>query len=865
MNVVNETSFTFAPIMGHVVYPKDTLTLIIKGTFRLKADSPAEMLPDDEQLLPTGDQFYDDDPHASVRYESDFVHFKPRADVMVVGHCHVPNGSPQPACSVRLEAGSVAKSLMVFGKRVWERTLVGTKRMTDPEPFTSMPLRYENSFGGPGYSRNPVGKGIRPRNHHESRDEHEIPNLKVLEGEQLATMHEGIPAGFGPLGRAWSQRMALTGTYDKKWQNERWPWLPEDFNWGYFNAAPPDQQIKGYLRGDEPLHLENMHPEHNILRSTLPGIRVRCFLSEKVDGQNRFREVKTHLDTLWADMDKETLLLVWRGLATVSSPECDQVEDLLIVQEDIQEPSKSLDYYAQLLDRRKAEAAAIQAPRQEEPVVEITADPPDKSDIPDAGKVKKSEELETDIQQAMEQSHKSLDHSGLDPKLVAVLKAENDPERYVEKYIHSMGINEAQIQKALAQVRLKQREMLADQLPKMEKQLVKIGIDPSSVMDEYDAMYEEKAADQASSSPSREEMAAAALSAEGAGDQDMSGADFSSMSLEGANFRDAQLEGANFSEACLTGADFSGASLEGANFESADLTDADLTGADLNNAQFTGTRLVQANLAEADLTAARLKATDLTAAVLKRSQLSHADLSLAKLPGADMESADLSGASLVMADMKNVKVDYALFDGANLTQAVLNQARGNNVSLNGSKLTEADFSHAVLEECNFSNCRCDFANFESARLCRSTFEGAIGREVNFRNADLEQLRAGEKVQMPASIFRRARGAKANWAGADLKGSDFILAEMPACDFSQSDMAGCDCRTAEMKQSVFDKACLSKAQFNRSNLFQCRMEKADLTSANFKGSNLYGSEFLNATIDKKTNFKNANIKATKLEP
>ena len=294
--------------MGKVVHPKDTLTLIVKGTFKLIPGQPGQPVEPGAHLAPTGDAFYDGDPQTSCRYESDFVHFKPRADVCVVGHCHAPGGTPVPACPVRFSAGPISKALMVFGRRRWKRTLMGARSISEPEPFTSMELRYENSFGGPEYSPNPIGKGFLPKKHGLEHSDIEVPNLKVLEGEQLKTMQAGTPAGFGPLGRTWSQRMALAGSYGKKWLNKRWPWLPEDFDWGFCNAAPSDQQIKGYLKGDESLYFENLHPEHGTFYASLPGTRVRCFLSDRCDSAQRFREVSTQLDTLWVDMDAEQLM-----------------------------------------------------------------------------------------------------------------------------------------------------------------------------------------------------------------------------------------------------------------------------------------------------------------------------------------------------------------------------------------------------------------------------------------------------------------------------------------------------------------------------------------------------------------------------
>ena len=51
------------------------------------------------------------------------------------------------------------------------------------------------------------------------------------------------PAGFGVVGRPWAPRLALAGTYDNTWLQERSPGLPEDFDFAYWNGAPVDQQI----------------------------------------------------------------------------------------------------------------------------------------------------------------------------------------------------------------------------------------------------------------------------------------------------------------------------------------------------------------------------------------------------------------------------------------------------------------------------------------------------------------------------------------------------------------------------------------------------------------------------------------------
>ncbi|MDP6459581.1 MAG: DUF2169 domain-containing protein [Candidatus Hydrothermarchaeota archaeon] len=85
MELINLSELAFAPLLaGKVRFPSYSLTLIAKGTFDLKPGGPVS--PTEEQPLPTGDLPYESDSDGeSVRYSSDFVYFKPQADILVVG------------------------------------------------------------------------------------------------------------------------------------------------------------------------------------------------------------------------------------------------------------------------------------------------------------------------------------------------------------------------------------------------------------------------------------------------------------------------------------------------------------------------------------------------------------------------------------------------------------------------------------------------------------------------------------------------------------------------------------------------------------------------------------------------------------
>ena len=78
----------------------------------------------------------------------------------------------------------------------------------------------------------------------------------------------------------WSDE-PVTGCGDGQWRRHRWPWLPEKFDYTFFNAAPPDQWIDGFFRGDESLAFENMHPEQAVFTTRLPGMRARCFVTKR--------------------------------------------------------------------------------------------------------------------------------------------------------------------------------------------------------------------------------------------------------------------------------------------------------------------------------------------------------------------------------------------------------------------------------------------------------------------------------------------------------------------------------------------------------------------------------------------------------
>jgi hypothetical protein len=277
-----------------------TLTVVCKATFRLM---PGESPLHSEQEEPNEeDNYWDDDPGRSLYSPSDVIPFKPRADILLVGHAFAPGQAPARSILTRLVVGDVEKGIEAFCDRSF--TLDG--KLREGPKVTRVPLRYERAAGGPG-TWNPVG--MRP----DATDAYgsvALPNMQ-RPGLMVASREDSIePIGYGPLAPTWPTRQEKLGYLSTIWDFSKWSSaaLPDRLDYSFFNVAPPDQQVNE-IRPNERLVLENLHPEHPRLVTSLPGIRPRAV----VERVGRRDEIKLTADTLWIDTALSMCTVVWRG------------------------------------------------------------------------------------------------------------------------------------------------------------------------------------------------------------------------------------------------------------------------------------------------------------------------------------------------------------------------------------------------------------------------------------------------------------------------------------------------------------------------------------------------------------------------
>ena len=196
------------------------MTVILKCTCAMPFDGPAPIA--DKQLpIFTADVPGGEDPSGSVRFESDMVPFKPKADVVLVGKAHFPrNKPPDTPLDVTLKVGTLEKRIRVFGDRAWwfPTRLALIPEFSTPEPFTTMDLIYERAFGGIDQAaalycaENLVGRGFIGKRSPDSIDGKPLPNLEDPSDLIRSWDSRPRPVGFGFYGRGWMPRLKLAGT-----------------------------------------------------------------------------------------------------------------------------------------------------------------------------------------------------------------------------------------------------------------------------------------------------------------------------------------------------------------------------------------------------------------------------------------------------------------------------------------------------------------------------------------------------------------------------------------------------------------------------------------------------------------------------
>lgn len=296
MDVVGRPPLSCASLAWRKISGHRVLTVVAKLSYRL-VPGECELL---EQALAvqSTDRYGVDAASRTLQEPSDLVPHKARAEVLVVGSAFAVGGAVA-SLKARVAYGPVDKTIEVFGDRVF----VSDGTLREGPKLTSMSIGYERASAGPD-NANPSGVRV---NVIDALGRAPLPNLQppglyVTDKSTLIA-----PISFGPIAPWWPARRALwTVSGDPTLDRLANEPLVERVEKRFFNTTPLDQQLE-VIGLNERLLLENLHPEHAVLVTTLPKARPHA----TVDGGQG--EVPLVADTLFIDTDRQICSVTWRG------------------------------------------------------------------------------------------------------------------------------------------------------------------------------------------------------------------------------------------------------------------------------------------------------------------------------------------------------------------------------------------------------------------------------------------------------------------------------------------------------------------------------------------------------------------------
>jgi hypothetical protein len=255
------------------------LTIVVKLT--MKMGPGAVQLAKRHDPIHEREKLFDDDAERGLYAAADLCPALPLVDVTLVGDAYAPPGGAVQSLRTRLQVQSIDKRLRI--------------EALDSGAFKHAALDYrfadgiEAQRGAPAPGRS-----------------HRV----VREGDALV-------AGYAPIPSGWRERQGkLRGHSAPRPLDPTRPYLlGGSFDVGFFNVAPPDQQLPE-LAANAELTLENLHPDHAALRTRLPNVAPQLFL-ERTPG--RRSEVPATIRALWIDTRRSVLTVTWQATSELES------------------------------------------------------------------------------------------------------------------------------------------------------------------------------------------------------------------------------------------------------------------------------------------------------------------------------------------------------------------------------------------------------------------------------------------------------------------------------------------------------------------------------------------------------------------
>jgi uncharacterized protein YjbI with pentapeptide repeats len=255
---------------------------------------------------------------------------------------------------------------------------------------------------------------------------------------------------------------------------------------------------------------------------------------------------------------------------------------------------------------------------------------------------------------------------------------------------------------------------------------------------------------------------------------------------------------------------------------------------------------------------------DFTNAIQNKANFSGAYLqginfSYANLKGADFRNTHLDGACFINARLDEAKFLFAHLKGTHFYQAHVERATFFRADLSGVDLSDAtligtDFTDAHLQRANFIYSNLERAIFRNAHLQGSTFQEAHLKGAHFSQAHLENTEF-YSADLTDANFSDAHLQDAEFHNAQLKGAIFNNSHLERANFNLAFLEGAEFNSSHLEHAIFYLARLEGARFNHSYI----------EGADFRYTMVRGTQFIEVSIDDKTDFTGAYLAEILIHP
>lgn len=791
---------------------------------------------------------------------------KDRGEFLVAGSFHAPRGEPVRQEAVSARVGSTSKKLLVSGPRYWRGGV-----MTRAEPIASMPIRYDQAFGGEGFPDNPIGRGFVAVADGNGSDSRPLPCIEYPHEAITAPSQTPRPASFEALDMGWRPRQRHAGTYDEEYLRTRMPGLADDVDWRVFNDAAEDQWIEGFFRGDEDFELVHMHPERSRLQGQLPGVRGRAFIERRTDPDRRdspleFREVPLRLDTVWLLPDAEIGVVIHRGTTEIAEDDGTDVVNLMAAHENLADDPRPTSHYREEMRKRADPEEGYRYMLDTRALLPVGCS--------------------CAIQDLIADDEMQMEHLGQDASQTFAERQQEEAREQID----------GQVEKLRTQVE-PHREQVSGEAAQVDEQIRQV---QASLDGEHEPSEEEREL--------RRIMDKAAPGAAGGGQVDITQVDFGAFDeLEDYTTKLAEQQRKNAEQALQEQIE----ELRRQNDpERQELTlaiaEAERALASMNEPvplprpklefdvdhvreqldaleqyrdemraggvdeqeireKIPDVESLRDEFADAErhleeqyrdgahyLEESRSphpgeepeRAATLLAAAARGDIVAGGDFAFVSLAGATIRGLDLSNAYLEYVDFTGATLIDCQLVGAILAKAQLRQCRFERVDLTNANVGATVIDGAVFEDCDFTEARLGRASIRDSRFerCRLVERQEMFLETEFERASFIDC------TMPQANFLERDLAGCSFRGCDLSESNFLQSDLSRTDFSNATLTSVNIVGTPAPGACFDDASMENVRFiDDPVLNDCSFHKASLQRANLRGADLAGAIFSRASL------------------